>query len=883
MQILKKKTTTTIALILILAIASTIFATPIANAHTPGWSVPTWTYLSVAYNPIGVGQQTLLVFWADKYPPDATGNNGDHWRFTVDVTAPDGSKETLGPIESDPVGGAYTGYTPTQAGNYTVVAHFVEHKITGENPPAIWLWGMDASIGDTYLASDSDPVQLIVQEEPVQGWSEAPLPTQFWTRPINSMNRNWYNLAGNWLAGAAQNVNATTGFGYGAGPESAHIMWTTPMADGGLMDARYGDEGYTSIQYEGLAYNPPIILDGKLYYNVPYPVQEGWRCLDLYTGEELYYHNTTGPVIVFSGPPDYGGIYGESLAFGQIYIFDCPSQHGGFPYLWSTPPSSMYGGLATGAQTNWMMFDASTGNYICSISNAPSGGTAVYGHEGSILRYNIAGQQPLGPYGPTTAPFYLQCWNTSQAIWWKGTQQQWQNGDPTVFPLENNWYWRPAINATYDGSHGYSLNVSLPWTSASGSIQTVREDEFVIGGSAGSNSEQGVTPGYLWALNLNPKNGAMGSLLWNITFTPPSSAGNKTISMGTVDPEDGVFLFSCKQTREWWGYSLETGQQIWGPTASEQAMNFYGIISNIYQGKLLTCGYGGVLVAYDIKTGKVQWNYTAANVGFESPYGNYPIGIGCIADGKIYLGSCEHSPGQPLWRGSYIRCINASNGAELWKCSLFGVTLTGGASGSNFAISDGYLTALNSYDNQIYCFGKGPSATTVTAPDTASPLGSSVMIRGTVTDQTPTTKAKGTPAISDEDQQAWMEYMYEQQGMPANAKGVAISLDTVDPNGNFVHIGDVTSDTSGAFGYMWKPEVPGTYRVIATFAGSASYYSSFAQTYVGITEGPTATAAPTSLPESVADTYFVPAIAGLFVLIIVVAIVLALLMLRKRP
>ncbi len=876
MQILKKKTTTMIALILILTIASTIFATPIANAHTPAWSVPTWTYLTASYNPIGVGQQTLFVFWADKYPPTATGNYGDHWQFTVDVTGPDGTTDTLGPFESDPVGGAYTGYTPTQAGNYTVVAHFLEHKIVDKNPPPMWLWGMEASIGDTYLASDSDPVQLIVQEEPVQGWSEAPLPTQFWTRPINGMNRDWYKLAGNWLAGAAQNVNATTGFGYGAGPESAHIMWTSPMADGGLMDARYGDQGYASIHYEGLSYTPPIILDGKLYYNVPQPVREGWRCLDLYTGEELYYHNTTGPVITFGGPPDYGGIYGEALSFGQIYIFDCPNQHGGFPYLWSTPTTRMYGGAAgPGIQTNWMMFDASTGNYICSISNVPSGGTDVYGKEGSILKYSIAG---------SGTNQYLRCWNTTNAIWWKGTQAQWDAGDWSVFPLENAWYWRPVLNTTYDGSHGYSLNVSLaanPLTVTT--IRAVREDQFIIGGSAGSNNEQGMTPGYLWALNLNPENGAMGKLLWNRTFTPPSSAGNLTISMGTVDPEDGVFLFSCKQTRQWWGYSLETGQQIWGPTASEHPMNFYGIVNNIYQGKLLTCGYGGVLVAYDIKTGEVLWNYTAANVGFESPYGNYPIGIGAIADGKIYLGSCEHSPGTPLWRGSYVRCINASNGAELWKCSLFGVTLTGGSSGSNFAIGDGYLTALNSYDNQIYCFGKGPSATTVTAPDTASPLGSSVMIRGTVTDQTPSDEAKGTPAISDEDQQAWMEYLYEQQGMPANAKGVDVSLDTVDPNGNYVHIGDVTSDTSGAFGYMWKPEVPGTYRVIATFAGSAAYYSSFAQTYVGITEGPTATAAPTSLPESVADTYFVPAVAGLFVLIIVVAIVLALLMLRKRP
>ncbi len=41
-----------------------------------------------------------------------------------------------------------------------------------------------------------------------------------------------------------------------------------------------------------------------------------------------------------------------------------------------------------------------------------------------------------------------------------------------------------------------------------------------------------------------------------------------------------------------------------------------------------------------------------------------------------------------------------------------------------------------------------------------APLGTSVMITGSVTDQSP--GAAGTPAISDEDMSAWMEYMYVQ-------------------------------------------------------------------------------------------------------------------------
>ena len=106
-----------------------------------------------------------------------------------------------------------------------------------------------------------------------------------------------------------------------------------------------------------------------------------------------------------------------------------------------------------------------------------------------------------------------------------------QNGDYSGFSGNNYASWRPYLNYTFDGTHGFSLNVSIP--AVQGSIRTVREDQFVIGGTQGTNNENGVTQGHLWALNLDPTKGAMGSLLWNITFTPPSSAGNKTISMGT--------------------------------------------------------------------------------------------------------------------------------------------------------------------------------------------------------------------------------------------------------------------------------------------------------------------------------------------------------------
>jgi hypothetical protein len=60
-------------------------------------------------------------------------------------------------------------------------------------------------------------------------------------------------------------------------------------------------------------------------------------------------------------------------------------------------------------------------------------------------------------------------------------------------------------------------------------------------------------------------------------------------------------------------------------------------------------------------------------------------------------------------------------------------------------VADGYLVAFNGYDNSLYCFGKGQTATTVEAPSTAI-LGSSLVILGTVTDQSADQTCLGTPA-----------------------------------------------------------------------------------------------------------------------------------------
>jgi hypothetical protein len=120
---------------------------------------------------------------------------------------------------------------------------------------------------------------------------------------------------------------------------------------------------------------------------------------------------------------------------------------------------------------------------------------------------------------------------------------------------------------------------------------------------------------------------------------------------------------------------------------------------------------------------------------------------------------------------------------------------------------------------------------------------------------------------------------------PTNAKGVTVQLTALDPNNNRIEIGEATSDINGAFGLTWAPEVPGLYQIIATFQGSDSYGSSSASTYLSAIEAPAEQAIviePEPNEPSIADTYFVPAIAGIIAAIAIVGVLLAVLLLKKR-
>jgi hypothetical protein len=214
-----------------------------------------------------------------------------------------------------------------------------------------------------------------------------------------------------------------------------------------------------------------------------------------------------------------------------------------------------------------------------------------------------------------------------------------------------------------------------------------------------------------------------------------------------------------------------------------------------------------------------------------------------MADGKIIIAHNEHSPNVPLWRGMKLWVIDAYTGEGIWNVS--GAYQAGrNAMG---ALADGYIVTHNAMDNRIYCFGKGPSQTTVSVSPKIQTAGSSILIEGTVTDQSE--GAKDTPAIADEYMTPWMEYLYMQKPLTVDVKGVQVELTATDSTGHIIEIGTATCEMSGVFGIKWPPPSEGTYKITATFKGSEAYGNSYAETFIGI-DTSDSSIIPTTTPTS---------------------------------
>ena len=290
----------------------------------------------------------------------------------------------------------------------------------------------------------------------------------------------------------------------------------------------------------------------------------------------------------------------------------------------------------------------------------------------------------------------------------------------------------------------------------------------------------------------------------------------------------------------------------------------------------------------------MEWTYgnsdTPGNstlAGFNTPYGDYPTFIQAVgSNGVIYLVTTEHTVIDPIYKGATAKAINATTGQEIWSISDYTSEFTT----MSYVIADGYTTFFNGYDGQVYNLGRGPSQTTVTAPNAGLDSGQNVIIRGTVTDisaGTQQTQLKanfpnGVPVSSDAGMGDFMGYVYQQQPLPTNFAGVTVAISVTDANGNNRVIGTATTDATGAYTLTWTPDIAGDYKVIANFAGTNGYWPSSATSSFNVMEAHP-TIAPTNTPSDLASTQTVElGIVAIIIVMVIIGAVLALLMLRKR-
>ena len=707
-------------------------------------------------------------------------------------------------------------------------------------------------------------------------------------------------------------------------------------------------DAYGVGYFEGSSYAPrfynPIIIQGILYYTetasfTGSPIMGGSStgptvAIDLRTGQELW-SNQNIPV----------------LSFGYIYNLWDPDQHGVYP---AVLVASVSGGWNLyDANTGLPLFNVTAVPGGTTVMG-PSGeqlkySLTNYGTSTSPAYYLSEWNSSklwlydVNPYtgGGSLSPSVINASNgalvqqlplpiTGESV--TLPPNTYYNGNfysysATNTPPSNNTIVVPygsslTVNASIPinndtlgltGKYAqaittYDWNISMPWANTMTPAPTIvainyndvmlcRSGSLPTGFAAtGTGTQQ--NPYTYFAVNLNASKAAIGNVLWTKTYNPP--AGNLTVVAEPVDFHTRVFTFSYQETMQWVGYSLDTGAPLWGPTASQSSFDYYGnpgqptLLGVAAYGNIYVASFSGITYCYNDLTGNIVFTYgnggagNSTNAGFNVFYGDYPTQIQSISNGVIYEATNEHTVPNPIYKGCVITALNATTGEVIWKLSDYPSEWS--TAGTEWATADGYLTAMNGYDQQVYSVGRGPSALTVSAPDLSAASGQPVVIRGTVTDISAGTQQSqqaadfpnGVPCVADASMQDWMGYVYQQMPLPTNFTGVTVSINVIDSNGNQRTIGTTTTDTTGAYNLVWQPDISGKYTVVATFVGTNGYWPSSATTAFNVmAQAPTTTPAPTAAP-SASDLYFVPAIAGLFVFVAIIGVVI-ILVLRKRP
>jgi len=882
-----------------------------------GSHIPTYLQLNVGPNPSGIGQTVNLnAFFEDDIIDQEIPCVRDPQNYNVTVTTPSGTTTTL-TLVADKTGGGHVDYVPTAVGTYKIQAFY-----GGQN-----------LVRPTWIGLIQDPAQsavvtLTVQQAPVtfKAYPDTPLPTSWWETPVSAENtQNWYSIMGDEVTGVSFNTTTVVN-PYTQPILSAHVLWTKPWIAGGVVGGIAGGGEITGAYWTIRQYEQsfsPIIMNGKLWsqqYCQSSLSFNGIQCIDLFTGQTLYTISTT-----------------NALSFGMETQLQDPNMYGTIPYIiWTTGALALFATQPGGATFN--AYDGLTGLYLFSIVNGSSLSSIHQDANGDMIGFYVnatAGsmsiwhQPPFNlllangtsiPFAPTldhrvsvavNAPVLCE-FNFTQAIWDSlATQGGFQIAQNTAIDFRLGVMWAAPIPQAINGAP-----ITPPLGATTGSVLSTNQSTILSGSAdliCGFTGDQVLMdsfmyPSFYWqdgwqimaAFNANT-----GAVSWIENLTWPTyqflTPWTDSYAHNPYVASNNLFIFDQLHNYVWQAFSTETGQSVWSTTLKtnwgDGVPNPYDIVAisvsqNFCWNNInVVATFGGDIWGMNLATGAQMWYTNTTNLmgpsGIETPYNVWPIWTAQSphlgAAGVVYLG-VMHQYNPPLFHGAQLLAINMTTGQLIWKFLMFPQT--------GQAVADGVLVHLNGYDGQVWAFGKGPSAVTVSAPQLGVTTSTPVTITGTVMDVSPGTTQEqqkydfptGVPCVSDASESNFMAYVYENQPAPTNATGVPVTLTETDHNGNTYTMGTTRTDSSGTYAFTWTPPIEGNFTIVATFAGSNSYYGQCAETH--ITAGaPGSTPAPAaSAPTGLASTATVEMIGvAIIIVIIIIGAVLAVLMMRKRP
>jgi hypothetical protein len=855
----KNKTVITL-IAMLLMLSMTIATIPLTHGDAypaPNTHFKTYSYLNVFPNPAGIGQQvTLGIFLSNVFPTSEVAIN-----MYVDITDPNGKLTTIGPYTSDLTDGTVAYFTPDKLGNYTIVFRYggqmLRNSTTYNN---IW-----------QDPSQSLPTTLVVQQEPTiqHMYPVTPLPNQWWQTPVSAENsQNWYTLTGAWLGLKGNDFASTGGYNstgyynpYTESVNAGHVLWTKPWLGGGLAGGINGNNEVTSHYWSTFQYTPryaPVCINGILYstqytFGMATGACAGIVAMDLYTGETLWTINTT-----------------NALRCGSIFYMYTINDYGvRGPWLWTTGtlPACDTGGryIASGnvagsymntTGTQWNLYDGINGKYVMSVVN---GSALTLGQDpnGDLIGYftnSTKGTQVIHPTAGTTAlatttGTHITAVNMTTCMGVTSAMSPTNLNVNTIRAMQTGYIFDVDVPTNMSGVP-YSPALGFSGITGDALVFTAGNNMWGTYGFITMASLDAWTGQFLGATNITYP-GTIALLPWTREM---SGLGDGQYIMGNCVNMDIVSYYARTCTKAW-------DTQLFGTNGATP--NIYDLFQiKPYFGKGLSIweALGGDIWAINTTTGKVVWyaNTTmwSGPSGTETPYNIWPVWVfssSCVSnDVGYFAGGHEYNP--PLFHGAQLYAVNMTDGSLVWKQLCTSVTST--------IIAYGKVVALNAYDNQLYCWGKGPSAITVQAPAIGVTTETPITITGSIMDVSPginqllvkSNFANGLPCVSDDSESAFMEAVYQQQQMPNNVTGVPITINVLDANNNFRTIGTATSDGTGHFGLTWTPDIPGNFEVIASFQGSNSYYPSSSITYFSASLPATTTAPTVTAQINVATT-----------------------------